>query len=68
MGAKPAKNREVVIRQIEPPVPQRHAWFKNPALHQYEDAGGICTLCGIMQDRHCYPGECQSARRERLGL
>lgn len=51
-----------------PPKPKKDAWHRNPAYHQYDGTGKACLTCKKEKVVHCLPGECQTARRIRLGL
>jgi hypothetical protein len=50
-----------------PPKPKRHAWFRNPAFHQFEGITS-CNFCNQQKELHVLDGEGQEGRRIRLSM
>ena len=50
---------------------KKDSWYKNPAYHQFDPNfrhPDNCDTCKKERKFHMLPGECQTARRFRLGL
>ena len=53
-------------KQVQlPPKTEKHAWFRNPAFHQFE-GNKNCNHCGNYEEFHVLEGEGQEGRRNRL--